>query len=161
MFAFGAPLDLIGINPYVLVPEAILLELFFQAGKHKGPIPVCGTISGKPFLQTLVRYSGAWRLYVNEKMLLKSPKRIGEIVHLTLSYDPSDRSILPHPELVAALDENPSAKLGFNQLTPSRKKEIIRYIAALKSEESIRRNVKRAIRFLLGQERFIGRDTPL
>ncbi|HCR49049.1 MAG TPA: YdeI/OmpD-associated family protein [Rhodothermales bacterium] len=158
MLVFEVALDIIGANPYVPVPETILLELFVQAGKHKGPIPICGTINGKPFLQTLVRYQGDWRLYINETMLLKSPQRIGEIVHITISYDPNDRSVLPHPEFIAALDENPAAKLVFNQLSTSRKKEIIRYIAALKSEESVSRNVKRAIRFLLGQERFIGRE---
>ncbi|MCB0523292.1 MAG: YdeI/OmpD-associated family protein [Saprospiraceae bacterium] len=48
----------------------------------------------------------------------------------------------------------------FDALPASRRKEIVRYIANLKTEESVERNVSRAIGFLLGKERFIGRDKP-
>jgi hypothetical protein len=37
-------------------------------------------------------------------------------------------------------------------------KEIMRYINNLKTTESVERNVERAIRFLLGKDRFVGRD---
>ncbi|WP_245545484.1 YdeI/OmpD-associated family protein [Fluviicola taffensis] len=46
----------------------------------------------------------------------------------------------------------------FRGLTPSLQNEIVRYIANLKTEESVERNVIKAINFLLGKERFIGRD---
>jgi hypothetical protein len=58
MNSFSAKIFKIGINPYVLLPAAILKEIFKQAGKNKGPIPVCGTINEKKFTQTLVKYSG-------------------------------------------------------------------------------------------------------
>ncbi len=45
-------------------------------------------------------------------------------------------------------------------LSPSRKKEIVRYISRLKSAEALERNVARAIGFLLKKERFVGRDGP-
>jgi hypothetical protein len=34
----------------------------------------------------------------------------------------------------------------------------MRYINSLKSEEAIERNVERAIKFLLGKKRFVGRE---
>ena len=55
MHAFSATLDIIGINPYVPVPEDLLAELFVRAGRDKGPIPVCGTLNGTSYEQTLVR----------------------------------------------------------------------------------------------------------
>ncbi len=156
MWTFTAKLDIIGINPYVSVPEKILYEIQSQAGKDKGPIPIKGTLNGKQFRQTLVKYSGAWRLYVNLAMLENSPKRIGETLAVTIALDTADRSIRPHPKLVAALTQNKVAKKRFESLAPYRQKEIIRYISFLKTEASIERNVAKAIDFLLGKGPFIG-----
>ncbi len=147
-------------NPYVLLPAEVLEAIFEQAGRHKGPIPVRGTLNGKPFQQTLVKYSGAWRLYVNLMMLKDSPRQIGEEVQVEIEFDPSDRTIEQHPKLTKALAENREAHEVFEGLSPSRQKEIVRYIAQLKSEASVERNVERAINFLLGNGSFVGRDTP-
>ncbi len=160
-YNFSAIIKIIGINPYVSVPSAILSAIFNDAKKDKGPIPICGTINDKTYLQTLVRYSGEWRLYINTIMLDNSPKRIGENIKITIAFDPKDRSIEMHPLLKKALAENEKANAIFEKLTPSRKKEIIRYISHLKTEEKIKENVSRAINFLLGKERFIGREKPL
>jgi hypothetical protein len=160
MHTFRATIELIGINPFVFVPDRILKQIFIQAGKETGFIPIKGTINNKAYKQTLVKYKGAWRLYINTTMLAKSPERIGESVALTIEFDPSNRTIQPHPKLVRALKENTAAKKVFDSLPPSRKKEIVRYIANLKTPESIDRNIKRAIDFLTGNSNFIGREKP-
>jgi len=160
MFTFNPEIEIIGINPFVFVPEEILRNIFKQAGKDKGTIPICGTINGNPYKQTLLRYKEEWRLYINTSMLKDSPKRIGEKIEMRIEFDPSDRRIALHPKLKQGLEENQEAKYIFDQLRPSLQFEIVRYISFLKTEESIDRNVKRAIQFLLGKERFIGRDKP-
>lgn len=160
MQEFSATIEIIGINPFVFVPDPILSCIFEAAGINKGPIPVKGTINGKPFSQTLVKYSNFWRLYINLQMLEKSPQRIGETIKITVEFDGSDRSIIPHPKLVEALAQHPEAKAIFENLTPSLRKEIVRYIGNLKTKESVDKNVCKAINFLLGKERFIGRDKP-
>lgn len=160
MDQFNAEIQLIGINPFVLVPDRILANVFRQAGKDKGAIPIRGTVNGIPYQQTLVKYSGAWRLYINTIMLKNSPKRIGEKIELDIEFDPSDRTIQPHPKLLKALIKNKPAKIIFDKLRPSLQHEIVRYIAHLKTEESIDRNIDRAINFLLGNGRFVGRDKP-
>jgi len=160
MFSFTAEIEIIGINPFVFVPDKILAKIFELAGKDKGTIPVCGTINGDPYKQTLLRYKGDWRLYINTTMLKNSPKRIGEEIKVTIEVDSSDRTIKAHPKLTKALKENKEAKKIFDQLRPSLQLEIVRYISFLKTEESIDRNVIKAINFLLGKERFIGRDKP-
>jgi len=157
---FSASIEIIGVNPFVFVPEDILASIFVQAGKERGHIPIKGTLNGKAYIQTLVKYSGQWRLYINTSMLKNSPKRIGEIIELTIGYDPADRSIEIHPKLAKALKENKPAKAVFDSLSPSRRHEIVRYIAHLKTEKSVERNVAKAINFLLGKERFVGRDKP-
>lgn len=158
--AFKARIAIIGINPYVLLPEAMLAMLFAQAGKDKGPIPVHGTIDGNAFIQTLVKYAGAWRLYLNGPMLKAAKKGVGDTVSVRIAFDPRDRSIPMPGALEAALKKHAKARTVFDALPPSRRKEIMRYIGHLKSEEAIKKNVARAIAFLEGRERFVGRDKP-
>jgi hypothetical protein len=160
MHSFKAELKIIGINPFVFVPEKILLEVFQQAGKNKGHIPIKGIINGNAYKQTLVRYSGDWRLYVNTTMLKNSPKRIGEIIELTIAFDPESRKVKAPSQFLEALKANPDAKTKFESLSESKKNEITRYLANLKTEETLQKNVIRAIDFLLGKGRFVGRDNP-
>lgn len=160
MHSFKAILQIIDINPFVYVPPSVLQKLFITAGTDKGKIPVCGTVNGKPYKQTLLMFRGEWRLYINTTMLKDSPKRIGEKIEITIEFDPSDRTIKPHPKLTKALKENKDAKATFDTLAPSRRNEIVRYISHLKTEESIDRNIAKAINYLLGKERFAGRDKP-
>ncbi len=160
MNKFKAKLEIIDGNPFVFIPIEVLSKIFIQSKRNKSPIPVQGRINEKEYKQTLMKYSGAWRLYVNMKMLKDSPRRIGEHLEIEIEFDPSDRSISPHPALTTALAENEKANKVFKSLSPSKQKEIIRYISNLKTKQSIERNVKRAINFLLGKESFVGRDRP-
>ena len=158
MKSFSAKIFIIGINPYVLLPEAVLGSLFKQAGKEKGAIPVRGTLNGNAFTQTLVKYSGKWRLYLNTPMRKAAGIDVGDIAKVKIEYDPEPRVIPMHPKLQQALAKNKKAKSAFEKLTPSRQKEILRYISFLKNEESVIVNVERAIQNLSGKGGFGGRE---
>lgn len=155
--SFTATLEIIGINPFVFVPEEVLNTIFEKSGRNKSPIPVKGTVNGKEFKQNLMKYLGEWRLYVNLIMLKNSPKRIGEIIEVVLEYDDSDRSISIHPQLEKAIKESSLATKNFGKLIPSRKHELIRYINNLKTEASIQRNIEKIIRHLHGETDFFGK----
>ena len=155
--SFTATLEIIGINPFVFVPEKVLDTIFEKSGRNKSPIPVKGTVNGKEFKQNLMKYLGEWRLYVNLIMLKNSPKRIGEIIEVVLEYDDSDRSISIHPQLEKAIKESSLATENFEKLIPSRKHELIRYINNLKTEASIQRNIDKIIRHLHGETDFFGK----
>ncbi|ROH99995.1 YdeI/OmpD-associated family protein [Chryseobacterium daecheongense] len=154
---FTAELEIIGINPFVFIPEDILNIIFETSGRNKSPIPVKGTVNGKEFKQNLMKYLGEWRLYINLTMLPNSPKRIGEAIEVSVEYDDSDRSISIHPDLDRAIKEDPVVLKNFEALIPSRKHELIRYIHHLKTEESIRRNIDKIIRHLKGETDFFGK----
>ncbi|AZA83963.1 hypothetical protein C1637_15805 [Chryseobacterium lactis] len=154
---FTAPLEIIGINPFVFIPEEILNKIFEDSGRNKSPIPVKGKVNGKEFQQNLMKYLGEWRLYINTIMLKNSPKRIGETIDVTLEYDDSDRSISIHPQLEKAIKESHLATINFEKLIPSRRHELIRYIHNLKTEVSIQRNIEKIIRHLHGEEDFFGK----
>ena len=65
MKSFTAKIFKVGVNPCVVVPDEVLKYLFREAGKDKGPIPVQGKLNGASFIQTVVKFRGDWRLYVN------------------------------------------------------------------------------------------------
>jgi hypothetical protein len=157
---FSAKIFIIGINPHVFVPAEILKKIFIDAGKDKGHIPVALVINNKNFIQHLIKYSGKWRLYLNGPMRKAAGIDVGDTIIIFITHDPAERITPVHPKLKRALAKNKEASTVFNNLPPSRKKEIARYINALKTEESVDKNVIRAINFLSGNERFIGRDKP-
>lgn len=139
----------IGINPYILLPRPVLHKIFAEAGKDKGHIPVSVAINKMKFIQTLVKYSGKWRLYLNTPMRKAAGRDVGDYITVTVSYDPEERIITMHPKLKMALDRNTTAGKMFDGLAPSRKKEIMRYINNLKSEEAQQKNIDRTIELLL------------
>jgi len=160
MYSFKAKIQIIGINPYVLLPANVLKKIFTDAGKDKGAIQVKGTLNGFSFIQNLVKYSGKWRLYLNGPMRKGANAEVGSTVKVEIAFDDKTRLTPLHSKLEKALNKNKKAKQTFEKLAPSRQKEIVRYINSLKTEESVDRNIKRAIGFLTGKENFVGRDKP-
>ena len=158
MKSFSAKIQIIGINPYVLLPVALSKYIFQKAGKDKGAIPVKLRIGGKKFIQNLVKYSGKWRLYLNGPMRKAAGKDVGDTIDIKIDYDPKERTIPIHPKLKSALSKNRQAKALFYKLSPSRQKEILRYINTLKSEEAVEKNIIKAIAHLIGNQTFAGRE---
>jgi len=157
---FSAKIQIIGVNPFVYLPDHILKSIFIQANKDRGKIPVKIKIDGHEFIQTLIKYSGHWRLYLNTPMRKAAKKEVGAVADFEIAFDPIERIIKHHPKFTEALKQNKEAKKIFDSLRPSLQLEIVRYLSFLKTEASVDRNVIRAINFLLGKERFIGRDKP-
>ena len=152
MLRFSATIYKIGINPVVDPPDDVLLAIFEEAGRSKGPVPVRGTINGAEFIQTLVKYSGSWRLYINGPMLGESGLAVGDVAEIELEFDPRTRDVPVPPRLTAALKKNKQAKSSYDNLSPSRQKEICKYLASLKTQASIDKNIERIVRHLLGKE---------
>ena len=152
MERFTAKILKIGINPYVGLPEDVLNTLFKQADKNKGPIPVRGTLDGKRFKQTLVKYQGAWRLYLNTPMRQDAGIDVGDDAKVEIEFDPEPRIVPIHPKFARALSKNKEAKASFEQLAPSRQREILRYLNSMKTDESLVRNIEKVIQHLLGQK---------
>jgi hypothetical protein len=155
--SFKARLEIIGINPFVFLPEKILNGIFQASGKCKSPIPVKGTVNGKPFRQNLMKHLGEWRLYINLTMLKNSPKRVGEMIEVSVEFDDSERAVSIHPEMDKAIRESPLTMKNFENLIPSAKLELIRYINNLKTEAAIKRNIEKIIKYLKGETDFFGK----
>lgn len=160
MIKFKAKIEIIGVNPFVFLPEKVLQQIFAQAGKDKGKIPVRIKIDGHEFPQTLIKWSGSWRLYLNTPMRKAAKKDVGDVANFEIAYDTIERNVPMHPKFEKALLENKDAKRVFDSLRPSLQLEINRYLNFLKTESSVDRNVTKAIKFLLGNGRFVARDKP-
>lgn len=158
MIKFKARIEIIGVNPFVFLPDDVLQQIFTQAGKDKGKIPVRIKIDGHEFTQTLIKWSGSWRLYLNTPMRKAAGKDVGDLADFEIAYDPVERTVPMHPKFEKALRENKEAKEAFDSLRPSLQLEINRYFGSLKSESAVDRNVTKAIQFLLGKGRFVARD---
>lgn len=154
--SFSAKIFIISkINPVVDVPDEVLEYLCKKAGRNKGPIPVKGKLNGKKFIQTVVKYQGAWRLYLNGEMRKSAGiggSGRGDIAHVELDFDPAPRTVPMPPLLEKALTKNKPAKAAFEALAPSRQKEILRYLGSMKAEESLARNVEKVVKQLLGEK---------
>jgi len=142
---------MLGINLQVVIPEKSLRALYRQMGKEKGHIPVEGTLQGKPIKANIVKYQGAHRLYINEAMQRHAGIKPGDKVTITLCYDSVPR-LEPVPTLFAqAMKKEKRAQEAFEKLAPSRKKEILRYLNNLKTEETLKRNTTIVVHYLSGK----------
>ena len=149
---FSAEIFIIGVNPYVLLPEDILTTLFKEFGKDTGPIPVKGTINRKDFIQTLVKYQGAWRLYVNGIMIKPTGLKVGDRAEFEIAVDKTSREVPMHPLFKLSLEENKKAQQAFAAYPPSRRKEINRYLNNIKTQATLLKNIDRIIRHLAGEK---------
>ena len=160
---FPAVVKIRGINPYVDVSA-------WRAGQlrrnWRKPMPVLVRINGKPArkpwrINMMPAGNGGFYLYLHDSVRQASGTRVGDRVTVELDFDHAYRNGPLHPMprwLSAALRDNPRAKLNWSRLAPSRKKEILRYFAGLKSEAARQRNLARAMVVLSGAPgRFMAR----
>jgi len=160
---FRAKIELRGINPYVLVSAARARRI---KADWKRPMPVLVQVNGKPEpawpVNMMPAGDGSFYLYLDGGVRSASGTDVGDMVEVTVVFDDAYRSGPQHdmlPEFASRLDENPPAKARWDGLPPSLKKEVLRYLANLKSDAARQRNVERAIAVLAGaKERFLARD---
>jgi hypothetical protein len=160
---FKATIDIDDINPYVLVDAPRARRL--RAG-WKRPMPVLLQINGEPDppwrINMMPRGDGSFYLYLHGTVRRASGTKVGDRVTVTLAFDGDYRVGPQHEmpdELARGLARSARARAAWDGFTPSLKKEILRYLAMLKSDAARSRNIARAIRVLSGaKERFLGRD---
>ncbi|MBA4849680.1 YdeI/OmpD-associated family protein [Emticicia sp. BO119] len=140
---FQAKIYQTGINWAVDVPEEITTQLL----KQKGYIKIKGQINGFDFTQTLVPVKNApYRLFVNFIMMKGGKTAVGEIADFAIEQDTiAEDKRYPMPDLLAiALREN-DLETAFESLTASRKKDILKYLFYVKTDETMLKNIAKVI----------------
>jgi len=159
---FRATIEIRGANPYVLVNAARAQTL--KSGWRK-PMPVLVRINGNPVrpwrINMMPAGDGSFYLYLHGEVRKASYTKVGDTVRVTLRFDAAYRGGPMHPMppwFRIPLAKNKKAEKAWDALTPSRQKEILRYLAALKSTEARARNVTRSLQMLSGKTgRLMGR----
>ncbi|HUR66119.1 MAG TPA: YdeI/OmpD-associated family protein [Chitinophagaceae bacterium] len=148
-FAFKARIYKVGINPCVKVPLSITAKL----KADKGYIPIKGTIQHYFFQHTLCPVKGEkYRLHVNGPMLKGGNLKLGDVAHFMIEQDTLERNKnVPMPPIFRKKLAENKLLTAFQALTPSRQKEVNRYLGNLKTEEALNRNIDKLINVLKGK----------
>lgn len=161
--AFTAEVRIRGVNPYVLVSAERATAL--RPGWRR-PLPVVVRVDGRPEdgwrVNMMPVGDGDFYLYLAGTVRAASGASVGDRVSVEIRFDASYSNGPQHamlPSLRRALEGAPIAWENWKALPPSRKKELLRYLARLRSPEARERNVARALAVLSGKAgRFLGRD---
>lgn len=141
-----------GINPYVLVNAKQASAL--RNGWRK-PMPVLVTLNGQPRKPARVNLmpagDGSFYLYLNGPLREASGTSVGDRVVARVSFDAAYRGGPTHrvpPALGHGLRARPRLARAWDALTPSRQKEILRYLAGLRSQAALERNIEKILAML-------------
>ncbi|SRR5258708_3321436 len=159
---FNAVVQIRGINPFIRVSAARARAL--KPGWRK-PLPVLMLTNGKPLdawrTNMMPTGDGSFYLYLNGVVRAESGTSVGDLVRVEIELDANYRNGPQHamqPWFKQALKKNPQAWKNWDALIPSRKKEVLRYFAQLKSPDARARNLAKALHVLSGQMgRFMAR----
>jgi len=157
---FKAKIYKIGINAVVDVPKRITASMIATAGRIK----IKGTINGFDFKTTLMPVKdGLHLLYVNIPMLKGGETALGKIASFVIEQDTGkkvEKNQRMHESLLKQLKKKNLVE-EFHALTASRKKDILRYLNQLKSEETLKRNIDNVILQLQRQQKNVRIPLPL
>jgi hypothetical protein len=140
-----------GINYCVDVPNAITKRL----EKNKGYIRVKGTVNGFWFTKSLVPVKdGPYRLFINMATLKGATAKLGDRADFVIEQDTFKKQKeypVPH-SLKEALRKTKLTKT-FNELTPARRRDILKYLSYVKTETTMEKNINKLTKQLQQQIR--------
>ena len=136
---FTARIHKIGINPVVAIPAGISTRF-----GQRGYVPVLVRLGQATFRATLVPVGGGrHRLCLNQLMRDAAGRETGQMVTVKLKSDATSR-ILPTPADLARALRAAGHMKQFLAETPSRRKEIIRWVCGTKNAATRQRRVAQA-----------------
>ncbi|PBQ30767.1 hypothetical protein CNR22_02915 [Sphingobacteriaceae bacterium] len=143
LHSFKSKIYKTGINWAVDVPSKISDKL----EKEKGYIRIKGTINDFEFKQTLVPVKDAgYRLFVNGIMMKGGKTALGKLANFSIQQNKTKLvEEYPLPLLLKKLLKEEQLTKDFNNLTPTRIKDILKYLFYIKTEETMRKNINKVI----------------
>jgi Domain of unknown function (DUF1905)/Bacteriocin-protection, YdeI or OmpD-Associated len=143
---FSGRIYKVGLIRYVDVPSDISGKL--DGGAH---VPVAGAVEGVPLRSTLVsRGRRSYRLAIHGDIRKKLRVDAGAVVEVAIRRDEESREPQLPPALVLALRNAPKAQRSFRKMTTALRRQIVRYLMAVKSQATLERRV---VKFVARLER--------
>lgn len=135
------------MNPFVDVPDEVS-RAFARYGRS-GRIRVEGRLEDAPLHATLVPVSGGGhRLYVNGGMRAAAGVTVGDTVSLALRPVGPD-VVHPPADLADALRRTRGARVAFDALSPSYRRELLRYVGDARTAKGRRGRIRTLIEHVL------------
>jgi bifunctional DNA-binding transcriptional regulator/antitoxin component of YhaV-PrlF toxin-antitoxin module len=130
--------------------DAPVVEVPFDVRQRYGRAraPVRGTVNGTHFRTTVAVYGGRYLLGFNKDLRERAGIAIGDEVEVALELDREPRTVEVPPALAAALADDASARMAFEELSPSHRRAYADWISEAKREETRARRVKKALAML-------------
>ena len=140
-----------GINWCVDVPVKITDKLVSEKGRFN----IKGQINGFAFTKTLVPVKNSpYRLFVNQAMMKGGKTSLGQIAAFEVEEDREKVSKeYPIPKALSNQLKHHKLVKEFDCLTASRKKDILKYLNYIKTEETLLKNINKLINQLSNKEK--------
>jgi hypothetical protein len=165
---FLATIYKVWIMRHVDVPDEVAAALIAEmrrdggAAKSDAPpkhIPVVATVNRTSLKTTLVPAgAGRYRLTLHTVLRKAGRADTGEVIGVTLAYDPNSRDVDAPPEYIVGLKRNALAKKEFDRLPPGHKRQMVAYFMKAKSEKARAHAIEKCIEHL--RERVLLRAKP-
>lgn len=109
-------------------------------------IPVVATVNRTSVKTTLVPAgAGRYRLTLNTALRKAGRVDTGEVIGVTLAYDPNSREINAPPEYLRALKGSAVAKKEFDRLPSGHRRQLLAYYQKAKSEKARTHAIEKTI----------------
>ncbi len=144
---FTAPLESVG-------PKGAWTGLFLTQEQSarlgtKARVPVAGSLNGfriRSFLAPMG--DGTHGMMVNKQMQVGAKAKPGESVRVILELDDAPRTVEVPPDLERALRRRPAAKVAFEGLSYTHRKDYATWVAEAKRPETRARRVEESVKLL-------------
>jgi hypothetical protein len=132
----------VGIIRYVDVPAVVSKAL----GTEQANLPVRGTVEGVPVRTTLVsRGNRCHRMAIHGEIRKKLRVDTGAVLEIAIERDEESREPALPPALVVTLRQSPRAQAMFKGMTTALRRQIVRNITSVKSQEALERRVAKVV----------------
>lgn len=115
----------------------------------KGRIPVTATFDGVPYRGSIVRMGGGAVLGVQKAIMAKAGVLVGETLTVAVRNDEAPRQVEVPEDLAEAFGHHDAARVVFEGLSFSHKREYVRSITDAKRPETRARRIELTIRQLV------------
>jgi hypothetical protein len=129
-----------GNNTGIIVPESVLDQL--DAGKRPA---VKVTVDGYAYRSTVGKMSGTFMIPLSAEHREISGLAGGDEVTVKLEVDAEPRTVEVPEDLAAALKESGTATQAYDELSPSKKKWLVKSIVDAKKPETRARRIAKSI----------------
>jgi hypothetical protein len=138
---FAGSIYKVGVIRYVDVPREVSKK--FGNAPH---VPVTGTVEGVPVRTTLVsRGKGCYRMAIHGTIRKKLRADSGAVLEIAIELDAESREPELPPALVLALRNAPKAQKRFRAVSTALRRQIVRYLVAVKSQATLERRVSKFV----------------